>query len=97
MKKIIVLFAVFAVFALVIGATQAIAAESCDEKFKQIDVNNDGKIEWPEYKAAFNKGMYAGTVPSPSGNSAFMIFNDLDTNQDGYVSKEEYCGGYGFK
>jgi len=97
MKKVLLMFAVLAVFALVLGATQVMAAESCDDMFKQIDVNNDGKIEWPEYKAAFNKGFYAGTVPAPSGNSAFMIFNELDTNQDGYLSKEEYCGGYGYK
>jgi len=56
----------------------------CQENFKAMDTDKDGKVSMQEFKA----------VKHPGGN-ADEIFKHRDANKDGFLTLEEFCKGKG--
>ena len=56
----------------------------CQENFKAMDTDNDGRVSLQEFKA----------VKHPRGNAG-DIFKSRDANKDGFLTMEEFCSGKG--
>jgi hypothetical protein len=99
MKKLTLgLILLAAIGALVFCGSPALAQDqagpvdpSCSERFAGIDADSDGTLSWAEYKSAYEEGKVLGAVPSPSGTEAFFVFNKKDFDEDGKLTKEEFC------
>jgi len=70
------------------------AIESCDLRFESYDTDHDGMITLQEYQTTYDRGQYAGTVPSPGGKApSFVVFAYLDRGEKGYLTPGDFCRG----
>ena len=59
--------------------------ESLSLAFQALDVSNDGRIEFPEWR-----GVLAILRPDLSEHHALIIFKVLDANKTGYIDEVEF-------
>jgi Ca2+-binding EF-hand superfamily protein len=59
----------------------------CEDRFKSMDANGDGKVD----KEEFSGGPHKGVGAKPLEDS----FKAVDANGDGALSKDEFCAGKG--
>ncbi len=60
------------------------AGQGCQERFKALDTNHDGKVTREEFMAAPH-----------NMNHAEQMFNSMDVNGRGYLSEDDFCSGRG--
>lgn len=93
MKKWIFLLLIAAMGSMFLFS-QIASAETCQEKFKRYDTNNDGKVSMDEFKMSYDKGEYAGTVPTPSTKEdAYAVFEALGGTKDKPIDEAQFCSG----
>lgn len=93
-------FSIIAVVIFIVGifAFSAVQAQTgqggasgpkmmCEERFKSMDTNGDGKITEQEFMSGPHKGV--------GGKPLEESFKATDTNGDKTLSKEEFCAGKG--
>lgn len=56
--------------------------------FDEIDLNKDGKLEKNELEYAFTK--YFGLTPDQAKKKVNIIFENMDTDANGYIESEEF-------
>lgn len=75
---------------VLLGAEQTRAQQvgalpgGCESRFARLDSDRDGRLTLEEFKAVANLS------GSPEG-----LFRIRDLNQDGFLSKQEFCAGKG--
>ncbi len=90
MKMFKIVFSVVVALVMFFGIDSSFAQKKdrphmkCQERFKAMDVNKDGKVTFDEFKK----------VKHPHGNTK-EVFKAKDKNNDGYLTMDELCAGKG--
>jgi hypothetical protein len=90
MKMLKLSFCVAVALVMITGLDSSFAQKKdrphmkCQERFKAMDVNKDGKVTFEEFKA----------VKHPRGNTK-EVFKSKDKNNDGFLTMDELCAGKG--
>ena len=72
------------------AVTDASLREVCEKLFREIDVNENGKLEKEEVKAFTKQTMEVIKPGQPFDEAEFEnTFTKMDKNSDGTVSKQE--------
>ncbi|HEY9724620.1 MAG TPA: EF-hand domain-containing protein [Oscillatoriaceae cyanobacterium] len=63
---------------------------SCEDNFRAADKNDDLRLDFSEFAAL--EGVAPDQIDAQTKQALATKFNYLDSNQDGYLTADEYCG-----
>ena len=66
---------------------------TCDERFKALDTENNGYINYGEFRAAYDGvGTRSGRPAGPSeAGKYYSVFTAMNTSGDGKLTPQQFC------